>query len=107
MYGRFGKMQAYEGQRDTLIGHLLAAAHLLRQVDGCLLYVVSSAPDDSQAVWVMEVWRSQADHLASLTLDAVKDLIAVARPLIASIEPGIEFVPHGGKGLPESGMSQL
>lgn len=106
MYGRFGKMRAHEGQREALIGHLLHAAALLRSADGCLLYVVGSANDDPQGVWVMEVWRHQDDHRASLELDAVKELIAVARPLIAGIEPAVEFVAHGGKGLPGAGEGQ-
>jgi quinol monooxygenase YgiN len=49
-----------------------------------------------------EVWRSQADHQASLTLDGAKELIALARPLIAGFGERIEVTPLGGKGLPNN-----
>lgn len=106
MYGRFGKIRAHDGQRPALIGHLLRAAELLRATDGCLMYVVGSADDDPHGVWVMEAWRTRDDHRASLTLDAVKELIAVARPIIAGMEPAIEFTPLGGKGLPADAASR-
>ncbi len=102
MYGLFGKMRSHPGRRDALIAHLLHAADLLRDLDGCYLYVVSSALDESDGVWVTEMWRSQADHQASLTHQAVRDLIAVARPLIAEMPERFEFAPLGGKGLPKT-----
>ncbi len=100
MYGLFGKMRSHPGRRDALIAHLLHAADLLRDLDGCYLYIVSSALDDLDGVWVTEMWRSQADHQASLTHQAFRDLIAVARPLIAEMPERFEFTPLGGKGLP-------
>jgi quinol monooxygenase YgiN len=100
MYGLFGKMRALPEQRDTLIGHLLHAANLLRDLEGCYLYVINSDPNDPDGIWVNEVWRSQEDHQASLTHDAVKSLIAVARPLIADMPQRFEVTPLGGKGLP-------
>lgn len=102
MYGLFGKMRAHPGQRETLIGHLLHAANLLRDLDGCYLYVISKA-DDSEGIWVTEVWANKDDHQNSLTHDAIKSLIAVARPLIADMPQRFEFTPVGGKGLPETG----
>jgi quinol monooxygenase YgiN len=100
MYGLHGKMISIPGKRDELLGHLLHAADLLGEVEGCYLYVISSAADDPDGIWVTEVWRSQAEHQASLTLDAVRSLIASARPLIAGFADRSEFTPQGGKGLP-------
>jgi quinol monooxygenase YgiN len=102
MYGLLGKMRSHPRQRDTLIAHLLHAADLLRDLDGCYLYIVSSALDDPEGIWVTEVWRSQADHQSSLTHQAVRDLIVAARPLIAEMTERFEFTPVGGKGLPEA-----
>ncbi len=99
MYGLFGKMKAHPGQRDALIGHLLHAADLLRDLDGCYQYIIGSDLQDANGIWVSEVWRSQADHQDSLTHDAVKSLIAVARPLIADMPLHYEYTPLGGKGL--------
>ena len=102
MYGLNGKMIAHPGQRDVLIGYLLQAAAGMRNLEGCYIYIVSSAPDDENAIWVTEVWRSQADHQASLTLAGSQKLIALARPLIAGFSDRVEFVPVGGKGLPDN-----
>ena len=102
MFGLYGKMKAQPGQRDTLIGFLMQAANGMHEIDGCYLYIINSDPADPDAIWVTEVWRSQADHQASLSLEAAKALIAQARPLIAEMGQRIEVVPLGGKGLPNS-----
>lgn len=101
MYGLFGGLKAHDGQREALMAYLLRAADVLRGVEGCHLYVVGAATDDPAGIWVAEVWRSQADHQASLALEAVREVIAAARPLIAGMGERTEFVPLGGKGLPE------
>lgn len=103
MYGLTGKIIAQPGQRDTLIGYLLQAAAGMRDLEGCYIYVVSSAPDDPDAIWITEVWRSKDDHQASLALKGTQELIAQARPLIAGFGQRIEVTPLGGKGLPDNG----
>ncbi len=102
MYGLFGKMRAQPGQREALLAHLLRAASQLDDLAGCYLYVISSDPDDPDGIWVNEVWRSQADHQASLQHAAIQALIAEARPLIAEMPVRIETTPVGGKGLPDT-----
>lgn len=101
MYGLHGKFQAHPGQRDALLAILLDAADRLHALAGCYLYVVSRAPDDPDGVWVTEIWRSQADHQASLEHAALQALITAGRPLIAAMPVRIEFTPLGGKGLPD------
>ncbi len=100
MYGLFGKMRAQAGQREILIDMLLQAARLMPDIEGCHLYLINTASDDPDGIWVYEVWRSQADHRASLDNAMVKAIIAKARPLIASFGERFEFTPVGGKGLP-------
>ena len=102
MFGLYGKMKAQAGQRDALIAYLMQAANGLREIDGCYVYIVNSDPADPDAIWVTEVWRSKADHQASLSLEATMTLIAQARPLIAEMSQRIEVVPLGGKGLPNT-----
>lgn len=103
MFGLHGKLKTTSGQRATLIGHLLEAARVLQDAEGCYLYIVSEDPTDPDTVIVTEVWRSQEDHQASLTLDTVKNLIAAARPILAAPPEGSAMIPLGGKGLPEQG----
>lgn len=101
MYGLHGKMVAHAGQRDALVEMLMTGAESLRQFEGCLIYVISIVEDDPNAIWVTEMWQSQAEHQASLTLESVRALITQARPLIAAMPEHMEFTPLGGKGLPE------
>lgn len=97
MYGLIGKMRAVPGQRDALIAILLNG---VSGMPGCLSYVVAQDPADVDALWVTEVWDSQASHKASLSLPSVQDAIARGRPLIAGFEQHIETTPVGGHGIP-------
>ncbi|WP_313055499.1 putative quinol monooxygenase [Pseudomonas lopnurensis] len=96
MYGLIGKIRAVTGQRDTLIAILLDG---VSGMPGCLSYVVAHDPSDADAIWVTEVWDSQASHKASLSLPSVKDAISRGRPLIAGFDEHIETVPVGGHGI--------
>ena len=98
MYGLIGKAVAAEGKRDELIKILLEG---IANMPGCLSYIVAQDPRDENALWITEVWRSQADHQASLKLPGVQAAIAKGRPLIASFGDRVETVPVGGVGLPK------
>ena len=96
MYGLIGRMKTVPGQRDALIAILLEATTAM---PGCHSYVVARDQADADAVWVTEVWDSQATHQASLNLPAVRQAIARGRPIIAGF--GERFVTEavGGVGL--------
>lgn len=96
MYGLIGKMRAIPGQRDALIAILIEG---VSGMPGCLSYVVAQDPADPDAVWITEVWDSQASHKASLSLPSVQDAIARGRPLIAAFDEHRETVPVGGHGI--------
>jgi quinol monooxygenase YgiN len=96
MYGLIGKMMATPGQRDALIAILLEG---IREMPGCLSYVVATDPSDADAVWITEVWESGDAHQASLSLPSVRDAIARGRPLIAGFGDSIMTTPVGGHGL--------
>jgi quinol monooxygenase YgiN len=100
MYGLIGKMRAVAGQRDALVAILLDG---VSGMPGCLSYVVAQDPSDADAIWVTEVWDSQASHKASLSLPSVKDAISRGRPLIAGFGQHIETVPVGGHGIQVDG----
>ena len=97
MYGLIGKMKAAPGQRDALIAILVDGVSAI--MPGCLSYVVAQDPADADAIWITEVWDSQASHKASLSLPSVKDAISRGRPLIAGFDRHIETVPIGGHGI--------
>ena len=98
LYGSHGRFTAQRDQGDALTDMLMAAAQGMRANDACLLYLVSRSPEDSDVIWVTEVWTSKEAHDASLEDADVKAAIQRARPLIAGIE-GTELRPVGGKGI--------
>lgn len=96
MYGLIGKMMAVPGQRDALLAILLEGSG---EMPGCLSYVVAADPADADAIWVTEVWESEASHAASLSLPSVQQAIARGRPLIAGFAERFMTTPLGGHGL--------
>lgn len=97
--GLCGIIKAHPGQRDARLDELLSAANFVAGLPGCEVWIVNTMPDDPDAIWVTEVWRSQADHAASPNNDAVKATIARARPLIAGFGERFTLEPVAGKGL--------
>ena len=93
MYGLIGKMIAQPGQRDALTMILREG---ISGMPGCLSYIVANDITDANALWITEVWDSQASHTASLTLPSVKEAIAKGRPLIAGFGERFETEPVDG-----------
>lgn len=95
MYGLIGKIKATPGQRDALVSILLDG---VSGMPGCLSYVVALDPADPDAIWITEVWDSEASHKASLSLPSVQDAITRGKPLIAAFDQHIQTIPVGGHG---------
>jgi quinol monooxygenase YgiN len=96
MYGLVGKFYAVPGQRDALVAILLEG---VEKMPGCLSYVVATDPADTDAIWITEVWDSEASHKASLSLPSVKAAISKGKPLIARFGESHVTAPVGGHGL--------
>lgn len=96
MYGLIGKMLATPGNRDALAAILLQG---IAGMPGCLSYIVAQDPTNPDALWVTEVWNSQAEHQASLALPSVRAAITQARPILAGFGERFETTPLGGQGL--------
>ncbi len=96
MYGLIGKIIASPGDRDALIAILLEGSG---DMPGCLSYIIAKDSTDSDALWVTEVWDSQASHRASLSLPSVQAAISRGKPLIAGFGERFETEPIGGHGL--------
>ncbi|MDP2528412.1 MAG: putative quinol monooxygenase [Candidatus Palauibacterales bacterium] len=97
MYGLIGKLVATEGHRGELARILLEASAAM---PGCLSYVVAEDAEDSDALWVTEVWDREASHAASLSLPSVQAGIQEGKPLIAGFGDRHVTRPLGGQGLP-------
>jgi quinol monooxygenase YgiN len=100
MIGLIGKMSATPGRRDELIAILLEG---VTEMPGCLSYVVARDPAEADAIWITEVWDSEASHQASLSLPAVREAITRGRPLIAGFSDSVTTEPIGGHGLVSAG----
>jgi quinol monooxygenase YgiN len=97
-FGMLGKLVTHPGRREELVELLMDATRHLAGVDGSELYVVSRAVDDPDAVWVVEVWRDETAHRASLETPEVRAAIERGMPLIARTDR-VELDPVGGLGL--------
>lgn len=100
LYGIIGKMRAQPGQRDQLIEILQSG---LKNMPGCLSYIVAKDPADADGIWITEVWDSKESHGASLSLPSVQQAIARGKPMIAGFEERFETEPVGGHGLTVGG----
>jgi quinol monooxygenase YgiN len=96
MYGLIGRMIAAPGRRDDLVAILLGGEG---ELPGCLSYVIARDIENADALWITEVWDSEAAHKASLALPAVKAAIAKGMPLIAGFDNRVVTEPMGGVGL--------
>jgi quinol monooxygenase YgiN len=97
MYGLIGKMTIATGKRDEVLAILLDSTAAM---PGCLSYIIAKDPKDENALWITEVWDSDASHKASLSLPEVKAAITKARPLITGFSDMVTTIPVGGHGLP-------
>jgi quinol monooxygenase YgiN len=93
MYGLIGKMRCVPGRRADVA---VVLSDDSRKMPGCLSYIVAEDPADNDALWVTEVWDSEASHKASLDLPSVKEAIEKGRPLIAGFELHVKTRPVGG-----------
>lgn len=98
MYGLIGKIVAVQGRRQELAAILMEG---VGGMPGCLSYVVANGTEDEDALWVTEVWDSDASHQASLSLPSVQEAIRQGRPLIAGFGERFVTTPLGGHGLAE------
>jgi quinol monooxygenase YgiN len=95
MYGLINKVTAAPNRRNDLIAILKQSSS---GMPGCLTYVIAEDVADENGVWVTEIWNSEESHQASLSLPAVRDAIAKAKPLIAGFNKIAVTRPVAGTG---------
>jgi quinol monooxygenase YgiN len=100
MYFLHGKLSAKAGRAGELANILLNASKLVATTKGCKLYVIGKDPNDTNSVYVTEIWDSKEDHDNSLKLEAVRALIMKAMPIIdGQPQKGQELEILGGTGI--------
>lgn len=95
-----GKLTAKVGHKDELVNILLEASKLVATAKGCQLYVIGTDENDTNAVYITEIWDSKEDHDNSLNVEGVRDLIMKAMPILDE-QPtkGQELKILGGTGI--------
>ena len=83
VYGLIAKLTTLPGKREDFIPILVKSSS---RMSGCFSYVVAKDADNENVLWVTEVWDSEANHAASLSLPEVKTAILRARTLVAAFE---------------------
>lgn len=83
-YGLSVKFTSTENNGQRLSSILLKASQLVSSAKGCQLYLVSLDNEDSDIVWITEIWDSKEDHDNSLKIIGVKELFAQAMPLLTA-----------------------
>jgi quinol monooxygenase YgiN len=61
-FGQHTRIRARPDKRDELLAKFVEAADMQHDNPACELTLVSTSPDDPDAVFLTEVWTSAADH---------------------------------------------
>jgi quinol monooxygenase YgiN len=85
-YGLASKVNALPGKREDLADVLLEISRLVFHTDGCLTYVVSTVPDDGDAVFITEYWKDQGAQRAAFALPGIFELINQCQSLSSGFE---------------------
>jgi len=97
-FGMQVTMTAMPGKGEELAAIMLEASKLVSTLKGCRIYVVQLSTSEKDTVLITEVWDSEEDHKASLSVPEIRELIGTARPLIASMKHHTAK-PIGGVGI--------
>lgn len=89
-FANVGTLGVVAGKRDELVAHLTQRSEALGEV-GCLAYEVGVNDEDPNTVFVVELWRDEEAHRASLSLPEVQEAIGSARPLLTGEFGGFRF----------------
>lgn len=93
LFGLIGQMKAQPGKRAELIQILKQGTG---EMPGNLAYMLNEDRDDPDSIWIVEIWKDEASHKASLALPVVKAAIAKGRPLIAGFGTSARVHPVAG-----------
>ena len=61
-FAQHARLRARPGRRDALVAKFLEVVEMQRGNSACELMLVSSSPDEDDAVFLTEVWTSAEEH---------------------------------------------
>jgi len=90
-YGLSGNFKAKKGTGGELLAILEDAANLMKDAEGCVVYIVGQQSDNQDIIHVFEVWDSKEDHDKSLHVVGVRELIAKAMLFFDGQPTGVDI----------------
>ncbi len=86
LHGLEVTMHAQQGKGHILAELMVLASKRVKQLTGCRLYLVQQSSENTDLIFVSEVWDNQESHQVSLTDERIGEIISQARPLIVNME---------------------
>jgi quinol monooxygenase YgiN len=96
-YVLINKMTTKPGKRQAVIDILIEAGKPFDGNSSCLMYLVSTAKDDPNAIWVQDIWTNKPDHETAMQADEMSGYIKTAMPMLEGMPEQYEVEPAGGK----------
>ncbi|MFF2554524.1 putative quinol monooxygenase [Nocardia sp. NPDC058058] len=88
LFGVYGRMTALPGRRDELIAVLLAGLQAGGKGGGLLSFSINAAVDDSDTVWLTQLWVDKAAHDATTRSEPVAAVSRLVPALLAGQPEG-------------------
>jgi quinol monooxygenase YgiN len=102
-FAQHSRIRARPGKRDDLVAKFVEISVIQRDNPACELSLVSTSPDDEDAVFLTEVWSSAKEHERARHSPEVQAWSADMPQLVDGPPETIPLAVVGGKGLPAEG----
>lgn len=91
------KIKTKPNKRQEVIDIMLKAGELSRNNSACKFYILGSAKDDPDTIWVQDIWTSESEHQAFLQSAEMGTFIQQAMPYFDGMPELIPINPVVGK----------
>jgi quinol monooxygenase YgiN len=96
-FALLNRLVAKSGRRDLVVRDLLESGKLFNDNPACLLYLVVEPVDDSDAIWVVDLWSTEEEHAAALQAPELRRYVSETVPHLEGPPDQIEVRVRGGK----------
>ena len=93
------KLVATHGNADRLASKFMDSVEIQRHNPACELMIVCKSPVDDDAVYLTEVWSSEAEWEEARSSPVAVEWAKDMPTLVAEAPESVRLDPHGGKGL--------
>ena len=97
-HGLLNRLTAKPGKRQRVVEILLESGKLFDDNPACLLYLVSESIEDTNVIWVTDLWTSEHEHAEALKVPELRPFVEESMQLLEGMPEQIQLRPVGGKG---------